>query len=143
MRMYVDYRYYFDEYGGRMPEEKFSTAAKRAEAYIRYLTCINGDIFAVSNDMIKDVVCAAADVYYSDLLAHEKQTTEGRQGTVKSENNDGYSVSYVTEQTDGQTAEELVKRKAYDAVYPYLLASGWLYRGMRCRHDYQCRHHNL
>ena len=141
--MYVDYKYYYDSYGGRMPEEQFTFAERKAEAYIRYLTFVNGDIFAVSNDAIKDALCAAADVYYADASVREKQSAEGKEGTVKSESNDGYSVSYVTEQTDGQTAEDLVKRKAYDAVYPYLLASGWLYRGMRCRHDYQCRHHNL
>ena len=45
-----------------------------------------------------------------------------------------------TEQTDGKTAEEIVKKKVYDAVYPYLLPTGWLSRkvGMRCDHKYGC-----
>lgn len=52
-------------------------------------------------------------------------------GKVKSENSDGYSVTYVTEQTDGQTAEELLRKKAYEAAYMYLLPTGWLGRKVR------------
>ena len=62
--MYVDYEYYRAEYGGKMPEEAFPAAKRKAEAYIRYLTHLNGDIFSIPNDMVKDAVCAAADVYY-------------------------------------------------------------------------------
>lgn len=43
--MYVDYEYYRAEYGGKMPEEAFPAAKRKAEAYIRYLTHLNGDIF--------------------------------------------------------------------------------------------------
>ena len=107
---------------------------EQAEAYIRHLTYVKGDIFAVENDVVKDAVCAAAEVYY-------KYNAQQQSGTplVKSENNDGYSVTYVTEQTDGKTAEEMVKKKAYDAVYPYLLPTGWLSRKVGVRCDHKCR----
>ena len=111
--MQITYGYYADEYGGKtIPEQDFRKAERQAEAYIRHLTYVKGDIFAVENDMVKDAVCAAAEVYY-------KYNAQQQSGTplVKSENNDGYSVTYVTEQTDGKTAEEMVKKKAYDAVY--------------------------
>ena len=132
--MYVDYEYYRAEYGGKMPEEAFPAAKRKAEAYIRYLTHLNGDIFSIPNDMVKDAVCAAAEVYY-------KYNAQQQSGTplVKSENNDGYSVTYVTEQTDGKTAEEMVKKKVYDAVYPYLLPTGWLSRKVGVRCDHKCR----
>ena len=37
-------------------------AERRAEAYIRKLTYVRGDIFAVENTAVKDAVCAVADV---------------------------------------------------------------------------------
>ncbi|MFR6347564.1 MAG: hypothetical protein ACLUN9_12505 [Enterocloster aldenensis] len=140
--MYVDYGYYWVDYGGKMPEEAFPAAERKAEAYIRYLTHLNGDIFSLPNDMVKDAVCAAADVYYVAEQERE-QRAEGKAGLVQSENNDGYSVSYAVEQTDGQTVEEVVRRKAYNAVYMYLLPTGWLRRKVGCGHAHECGHNNL
>lgn len=132
--MYVTYEYYAEEYGGKLIEEKpFSAMERRAKAYIRQLTYVRGDIFALENDAVKDAVCAAAEVYY------QYETNRKTAGTIKSENTDGYSVTYVTEQTDGKTAEEVLKKKAYDAVYPYLLATGWLSRKVGTYHDYEFR----
>ena len=46
--MQVTYGYYADEYGGRtIPEQDFRKAERQAEAYIRHLTYVKGDIFAV------------------------------------------------------------------------------------------------
>ena len=132
--MYVTYRYYADEYGGKLIEEKrCSVMERRAKAHIRQLTYVRGDIFALENDTVKDAVCAAAEVYY------QYETNRKTAGTIKSENTDGYSVTYVTEQTDGKTAEEVLKKKAYDAVYPYLLTTGWLSRKVGTYHDHKCR----
>ena len=141
--MYVDYKYYQIEHGGKMPEEAFPASVRRAEAYIRYLTHPNGDIFAIPNDMVKDAVCAAADVYYMAEQEQEQRKAEGKAGPVRSENNDGYSVSYVVEQEEGQTAENAVRRKAYDAVYMYLLPTGWLKRKVGYGHAHECRHNSL
>lgn len=130
--MYADYLYYQQEYGGTMPEEAYSLTARRAEAYIRYLTFLNGEIFEIKEvDAVKQAVCAAADIYYADVKEGERRALEGRSGAVKSENNDGFSVSYVTEQIDGQTGEELLRKKVYEAIYMYLLPTGWLSRRLR------------
>ena len=137
--MYVDYEYYAKQYGGTIPEEKFPLAMRKAEAYIRQATYIAGDSFATENNMVKDEVCAVADVYYSYDVKKEKSKI----GTIKSENNDGYSVSYVTEQTDGQTEEELLRKKAYDAAYMYLLPTGWLSRKVGYCGDYECAYNSL
>ncbi len=134
--MYVDYSYYADEYGGKMPEEDFVRAERQAEAQIRYMTCLNGDIFSVDMDAVRDAVCAASDVIYEDMAAREKKAQNGINGAVKSENNDGYSVSYVTEQMDGQTSEELLRKKIYHAVYTYLLPTGWLSRRVKRGYGY-------
>lgn len=137
--MQVMYVYYVDEFGGNIiPEEKFKKAEKQAKAYIRSITYIRGDIFAVESDMVKDAVCAVAEVYYKYNVQQQAGSAP-----VKSENNDGYSVTYVTEQTDGKTAEEVVRRKAYNAVYPYLLPTGWLSRKVEARSDYECNDNYL
>ena len=141
--MYVDYCYYRNEYAGKMPEEFYTAAARQAESYIRYLTHLNGDIFSIDNDMVRDAVCAVADVYYEDMVQRASRAAEGRQGAVKSESNDGYSVTYVVEQQDGQTADATLRRKAYDAAYLYLLPTGWISRKVRCGHDHECGYHDL
>lgn len=123
--MYVDYGYYADHYGGGINEKEFPSAERKAEAYIRKLTYIRGNIFAIENAAVKDAVCAVADVY---AFCEKKKD----RGTVKSENNDGYSVSYAVEQADGQTVEELIRKKAYEAASTYLLPTGWLSRKVGC-----------
>lgn len=136
--MYVDYAYYAQEYAGeKIPEEKFNGYERRAEAYIRKLTYVRGDIFAVESNSVKDAVCAVADVY----CAYDLKL--GESGALKSENNDGYSVTYVTEQMEGQTVEELIRKKAYKAAYIYLLPTGWLNRRVGCDCADQCRHYDL
>lgn len=132
-------------------QENFLKAQARAQGELRamikqYDEMLHKDWEAASEEQkarieqirtntAKDAVCAAAEVYYKYNAQQQSETP-----LVKSENNDGYSVTYVTEQTDGKTAEEIVKKKVYDAVYPYLLPTGWLSRkvGMRCDHKYGC-----
>lgn len=136
--MYVDYAYYAQEYAGeKIPEEKFNRYERRAEAYIRKLTYVRGDIFAVESNSVKDAVCAVADVY----CAYDLKL--GESGALKSENNDGYSVTYVTEQTDGQTVEELLQKKAYATASMYLLPTGWLSRKVGCCCDHECGYNSL
>lgn len=100
---------------------------------------VNGDAGQkkTTSDMVKDAVCAVADVYCS---YDQKQASAGM---VKSENNDGYSVTYVTEQTDGQTAEEVLRKKAYAAASAYLLPTGWLSRKVGCCYVGECNDYNL
>lgn len=141
--MYVDYSYYRDKFGGTMPENSFTMAERRAEAYIRYLTHVNGNIFAQEHDMVKDAVCAAAGIYDQYEQERKRQTAEGRPGELKSETIDGYSAAYVTEQADGQTAESVIRKKLYEVVYLYLLPTGWLSRKVRCACENQCGYHDL
>ena len=125
--MYVEYSYYMDQYGGEIPEREYPSAERKAEAYIRKLTYIRGDIFAVEDTAVKDAVCAVAEVFHNC----ERQQKEG---IVKSENTDGYSVSYVTERTDGQLTEDVIRKKAYAAALMYLLPTGWLSRKVGYSH---------
>lgn len=134
--MYVSYEYYSDVFGGSIPADSFRQAERQAEAHIRALTYINGDIFAAESETVKTAVCAAAEVIYD-------QTQPGSSsGLLKSESNDGYSVSYVTEAQDGQTVEEILKKKVYETVRLYLLPTGWLSRRLRggCNGHCDCDH---
>ncbi len=87
--MYVDYGYYADQYGGGITEKEFPSAERKAEAYIRKLTYIRGNIFATEDMAVKDAVCAVADVYHSCEKKKEA-------GAVKSENNDIPIVGNIT-----------------------------------------------
>lgn len=127
--MYVDYAYYREKYeGNEISEEAFQNVARKAESHIRCMTYIHGDIFKTDSDVVRDAVCAVSEVCH-----RQESMRKSENGPLKSENNDGYSVSYVTEQRDGQTAEELLKKKVYEAAYPYLLPTGWLSRKVSCR----------
>ena len=141
--MYVSFDFYQQEYGGTMPEIEFVRAEHRAEAFLRSVTYLQGDVFDKPNSLIQFAVCAAADVYYASLAAQERQAEQGRSGTVRSENIDGYSVTYATDQADGESAEFALRRKAYDAVNPYLRAAGWIQRKVRCGNAHECGHHGL
>ena len=132
--MYVSYDYYSQTFGGTLSEADFKKAEAKAEAVIGYLTYINGDIFAKEDNRVMLAVCAAAETIHY----HNTQTSaNGNQAAgVKSESNDGYSVTYVTEAQDGQTAEELLRKKVLEAIRVYLLPTGWLSRVLKggCRH---------
>ena len=45
-------------------------------------------------------------------------------------------MTYITEGQDGQTAEELLRKKILEAARVYLLPTGWLSRSLKggCRH---------
>lgn len=135
MGMFVDYQYYQDQFGGALSEQDFTAAARKAEAYIRYLTFLNGDIFAdtAHMDAIKAAVCAAAEARHGA----EQETAEGG-GGLKSESKDGLSVSFIVSRKDGETADEYAKRCMYQAIREYLLPTGWLSRKVRCGCDHEC-----
>lgn len=98
--MYVSYEFYTETFGALIPEKDFPRVEAEAEAAISYLTYVNGDIFAKEDSRVKLAVCAAAEVVYNGKQSNGASGSAG----VKSESNDGYSVTYVTEAQDGQTA---------------------------------------
>ena len=124
--MYVDFEYYSTVFSGStLSEGDFQKAEQEAETYIRYLTYVNGDIFADeahTDPVIADAVCAAAEAYYTATMEQQQG------GNVKSENTDGMSVSFVVARKDGETVDEYVKRSMYQAIRIRLLPTGWLSR---------------
>ncbi|MCI8420457.1 MAG: hypothetical protein HFF79_08160 [Oscillospiraceae bacterium] len=133
--MYIDFNYYKDIYGGSLlTKDDFATAAKEAEDYIRYLTYIKGDIFAdtAQADAIKNAVCAAAEAYSRSA----GELSEG--GNIKSESRDGFSVSFVVSQKDGESRDDYVKRYMYQVIRARLLPTGWLSRRVGCKYVHKC-----
>ncbi len=123
--MYVDFAYYSGTYGGSfLPEKAFPGAVREAESYIRYLTYLNGDIFAdtAQADAVKGAVCAAAEACHAATMEQEQG------GNLKSESKDGLLTSFVVARKDGETADQYVKRCMYQAVRIRLLPTGWLSR---------------
>ena len=53
------------------------------------------------------------------------------------------SAERRAEQADGQTMEELIRKKAYEAASTYLLPTGWLSRKVGCCHADECDDYNL
>lgn len=131
--MYISYEEYQRDYGGGLSESDFTAAEPKAEAELRYLTYLNGDIFAKPDNAVKAALCVAVD-----LVAQATQEAAARQGTagaagIKSESNDGYSVTYISDAQDGQTADQALRRRIAQAVRTYLLPTGWLRRTLGCR----------
>lgn len=128
MRIYVDFQYYRDTFKGNLiPGDAFDRHARMASVFVREITFNRADANYIAEE-VKDAVCAVCEVYY----AQEIKQQSGRDGReLKSESNDGYNVSYVTESQDGELSESLLRRKSYDAAYPYLIHTGLLDRGCR------------
>lgn len=124
--VYATYEYYTETYfGTAIPETVFPRMIRKASQYIDYFTF--GRLSEENVDSyptLPDCACDMAEVIY--------KMTEGSPGVgreKKSENTDGYSVTYVTESVDGQSKEDVLKKKLYSIAKLYLLETGLLYCG--------------
>ena len=129
--MYTTYEFYTETYGGSMSEADFTLYEKRAEAQIRYLTMLKGNIFQAitPEDTDYETVCMAVRAAAEAVGSSTKQAEGGSTaaGTIKSETTDGYSVTYVTEtENSSKTAEEKLLVKINNVIRPYLLPIGWM-----------------
>ena len=75
------------------------------------------------DNVVKNCLCDMAETIYKV----ERQSDEK---VKKSENTDGYSVSYVTEIADGQDVHEVLRKKLYGIAECYLMNTGLLYLGV-------------
>ena len=127
MVTYVDYDYYVKEYkGDAIPQLAFDKLARDASAFVREITFDRIQEETIV-DAVRDAVCAVCDVMYTE----EQRVSQFGGREIKSENTDGYSVTYVTETQDGQSREEVLRRKMYQAAKEYLLFTGLLYQGVK------------
>lgn len=121
---YADYKFYQEQFhGSTIPEAAFSSTILRASVYVKYITFGRIEDTEIPEEA-RMAACAVAEVMYQADAA-------GQQKEKKSETVGNVSVSYVTEQQDGQTREAAAAKKQYAAAYPYLIHTGLLYRGCR------------
>lgn len=128
MVKYVDYNYYKEEYKGTMPETSFDRIVVACSSYLKKITFGRIKEDAVPEE-VKYACCAMCDAM--DEIDSGK--VNGR--SVKSENNDGYSVTFVTE-ADGQSSDAFMRKTLYDKARMYLDDTGLL--NMRCDYDNEC-----
>lgn len=124
MNLYADYGFYIESYNGDMQEDEFPKNMIMATGCLRSITLAKADKF--SGDELKYAACEIADVYFS---CSDKSSSD-----VKSENTDGYSVSYISERKDGETKEQFLSRKCYEIAKRWLRNTGLLYRKVGCSH---------
>ena len=124
--VYATYEYYIEKYyGTAVPDEVFPRVIRKASQYIDHFTF--GRIAEENVDeytALPDCACDMAEAIYSMLESPENKREK------KSESTDGYSVSYVTECVDGQSKEEVLKKKLYSIAKLYLSGTGLLYCGV-------------
>ena len=117
---YADYDWYKTNYfGSVIPEEAFPSFAMKASYLVDGLTAGNLQSLDTAPDCVKDAICAAAEKLYQFDQSPTKE--------IKSENNDGYSVTYA------DTNEEKARDDAKAEIRVYLSTSGLLFRGCRKR----------
>lgn len=123
---YASFEYYAGVYGGNViPGAAFTRMIGKASRYIDSFTF--GRITEANMDKfptLPDCACEMAETVYNMV------GKSGKDKEKKSENTDGYSVTYVTEGVDGAVAEETLRRKLYAIAKVYLLNTGLLYCGV-------------
>ena len=118
--VYATYGYYRNEYCGKaIPQNDFQRMILKASQYIDCFTfgrITEGDVKTFPS--ISLCACDMAESIYQ-ILEKDK----------KSENTDGYSVTYITERADGNTVEDTLRKKMYSIAEVYLSNTGFLYIG--------------
>lgn len=128
---YAGYEFYKDQTHGRLEKESFEKEVLEASFFLRYLTAGKSD--RIQPEALQYAACSIADMY-----AEQKQKASSGEMRKKSENTDGYSVSYAIEMKDGETFEDFLNGKAAQIARKYLVGTGLLDRKVGCRHAHKC-----
>lgn len=120
--MFANYSYYTDSWAGTLiPAQEFNSYARKAERLINYI--VSGGVKEVT-EPVKNAVCAAAEAAY-ELRKSIENIPQG----IKSENTDGYNVTYKDYNADDLADRE--KRAMFKAIRQELYNTGLLYQGVR------------
>lgn len=120
MRQFVDIYFYEDKYGGTaLSGVDFERTMLQVSAYMERITF--GRIPEECPEDVKYAVCEMADTHFQ---------TKSEAKEVKSENNDGFSQTFVTEGKDGQSRDALLERMLYTIARKWLGNTGLLYLGV-------------
>lgn len=119
---YADRDFYENTFHGEIiPEKAFPGMVLKASIFVKFITFSRVDEMTEIQEEVSLATCAVADVMYQDVM---RKDDAGRE--VVNENNDGYSVSFVTSESK---TTGTVEHRCKKAAYPYLAHTGLLYRG--------------
>lgn len=119
--LYATYDYYVSSWAGTaIPSpEAYTEYANKAQRYLDYVT--QHRITDITTQ-VKNAVCSAAEELYKAT-----QAVANTPGGVKSESNDGVSVTYTDTSPNTQIKQR--KQAMYQAIEQELSGTGLLYRG--------------
>lgn len=116
---YVAYEYYAESYKGeKLTEDIFPRYAKWASALVDQMTFGRLKDLPEIPDCVRDAICCAAEKRFSFVAKADRD--------LKSESNDGYSVSYADAGEEGSLVESIK-----EDIRIYLSGTGLLFRGTR------------
>lgn len=125
--MYADFYFYTTVYGGTLiSAEAFPALERQAALHVDLLTFNRLHQGWTVTESVKMAVCAVADVIKTNAKVQEKLLSAMG---LKSENNDGYSVTFQ----DSANIKAAMQFAMTDAAYPYLIHTGLMDRSIgRC-----------
>lgn len=136
---YADYAYYTGSYfGSSIPEASWPEWSRKASMRVEYLTFGRTDKLSASvlPDAVFDAVCCAAEVMYEYDVRKKARESASSNGTVKSESNDGYSVSYAGVDSADESADaENCDNAVMDVISEYLAHTGLMFKGWSRKWD--------
>ena len=127
--MYADFAFYRDAYKGTaVNEDAFAALERQASLFIDRITFNRLHQGRSVTDTVKTAACAVVDALKEHEAARQETATAAG---IKSENTDGYSVTYQSSE-DIRTA---IESAMFEAARPYLIYTGLMDRsiGGRCR----------
>ena len=133
---YADFAYYTGTYlGTALSEQEFPACARKASILIDDLTFGRTGKLSASQipDAVRDAACSAAEIY-ADYLAKKNASLKAtKSGTVKSESNDGFSVSYAD--YNAEQARISAESEMSEEITIYLANTGLMFRGWSRKWD--------
>lgn len=122
--MYADYAFYKSPFGGSLIlESDFPALERQAELHIDFITFNRLHQGYDVTDNVKMAVCAVAEtIKKHEAAAQTAETT----AALKSENVDGYNVSY----SDYETTKASINFAKTSAAMPYLISTGLMDRSV-------------
>lgn len=135
----VDYIFYTKEYSGTIISDEGKLKQPMLKANIFLSQIMRQKIQDADQEkLVKLCLCEVSELIYQDSLIRAEHG--GRD--VKSENTDGYSVTYATEAENGKVAVDSLQGKIYGIIRRYLANTGLLYLGVNHR-ACKCSDYNI
>lgn len=124
----VDYSFYEESYAGRIIPDKQALKQPIMKANIYLDQCLHRKPEEEEEQLVKLCLCEISDLLYQE--DSQRQEHGGRK--IQSENTDGYSVSYASDE------EESLNKRIHTVIHRYLSRTGLLYLGVNCNVHKHC-----